>query len=166
MSRYPLHYPAQHTPAHNPSSGALLKPNPAANRESQSPSDDGSTFHSYTKDELDLDGNKPPFLCILIYSASATRWSTGWPELLLNCSNFEHGWDPKASHERVHDLRPKTQTTGLSREPVDANGWNKQNSKQGMESDGNGKLFICPTITMLIIPFSPINNTIWTRQSI
>ena len=35
-----------------------------------------------------------------------------------------------------------------------------------MESDGNGKLFICPTITMLIIPFSPINSTIWTRQSI
>ena len=71
MSRYPLHYPAQHLGAHNPSSSALLKPN-VDDRDSQSPSDDGTGFHSYTKEEVDFDGKSTSFFEVLLYSTPAT----------------------------------------------------------------------------------------------
>lgn len=56
MSRYPLSdYSAQHhAQTHATDSSAFLKVHD--DRESQSPSDDGSAYLTYTKDETELEG--------------------------------------------------------------------------------------------------------------
>lgn len=61
MSRYPLEYSAQHhaPPSHAGNAGpfhASLQPNGHDERGSQSPSDDGSTYVTYTKTEAELEG--------------------------------------------------------------------------------------------------------------